>query len=108
MPTARDKKPRVSELPKVAASVQTELKYLRSLMEETVSAHLIKRQAQIESIVLAISERESAEEEDWLKDIRIMQRSLRSLKVQPEKGRFRDIKKMTALISNLRRIMEKW
>jgi hypothetical protein len=105
---ARNKKPRVSELPEVAVSVQAELKHLRSLMEETVSAHLIKRQAQIESIILATSEHESGKEEDRLKDIRIMQRSLRSLKVKPEKGRLRDIKRMTALISELRRIIEKW
>ncbi|MCD5390885.1 hypothetical protein LR007_03375 [candidate division NPL-UPA2 bacterium] len=104
----RDERPRANELPKVAVSVQAELKYLRSLMEETVSAHLIKRQAQIESIVSAISEHESGEKEGWLKDIRIMQRRLRNLKVQPEKGRFRDIKRMTVLISNLRRIVEKW
>lgn len=84
-----------------------ELKRLRSLLEEITSAYLIKRQAQIESFVSAISENESAKE-GRLKDIRSMQRGLRNLKVKPEKGRYKDIKRAEALIVNLQKIMERW
>jgi len=96
-----------SKWQKVSASVQMELKRLRSLIEEITSAYLIKRQAQIESFISAISENESAKEER-LKDIRKMQKGLRSLKVKPEKGRYKDLKRVENLIVNLQRIVERW
>ncbi len=96
-----------SEWQKVSAPVKMELKRLRSLLEEITSAYLIKREAEVESFISAISENESAKEERF-KDIRSMQRGLRNLKVKPEKGRYKDIKRVEALIASLRRIIEKW
>lgn len=129
MPTVKDKKSRtknvsshlsplpsrkkrrggfsVSEWQKVSTSVQMELKRLRCLLEEITSAYLIKRQAQIESLISAIAENESAKEEQ-LKNIRSIQKDLRTLKVKPEKGRYKDLKRVDALIVDLQRIIERW
>lgn len=129
MPTVRDKKSRTKNLSphfspllsgkgkkrifsagewqKVSASVKMELKRLRSLLEEITSAYLIKRQAQIESLISALSENESVKKER-LQALRRIQGVLRGLKVKPEKGRYKDIKRVEDLIVNLQRIVERW
>jgi hypothetical protein len=93
------------EWQKVSSSVQMELRHLRSLLEEITSSYLIKRQAQIESLISSLSENEFVKKEQ---DIRSIQKNLRSLKVKPEKGRYKDLKKVEDLIANLQRIMEGW
>ena len=91
-------------------SLAEELDFLRKLLRETVlaySRHCDTVLAQTRHAVMAETKNAKVKA-DRLRDARDMITLIRKLKVRPEKGRRRDLKKLDLLLEELQRFTDNW
>jgi hypothetical protein len=84
--------------------MDAELNRLRSLFREIVSNYATKVEGEIAQLQEVMQENGGDREED----IQVMLTSLRQLKVKPEKGRRRDLRRVHDLVQEMRRLTEGW
>ncbi len=92
--------------------VKQEVRRLRSLLKEITQAYLVRREGEIAALVswmddLKLSEDDAKKDEQRLK--RILEETsklLSSLKIKPEKGRLRDIRRLHTLVDELHKLRE--
>lgn len=85
-------------------SMGVELHRLRSLFREIVENYATKVEGEIAQLQEVMQENGKDREEG----IQAMLTSLRQLKVKPEKGRRRDLKRIHDLVQEMRRLTEAW
>jgi hypothetical protein len=83
-----------------------ELNRLRSLFREVVENYTTKVEGDIAQLHEVIGEQ--GDEGDREETVRAMLTSIRQLKVKPEKGRRRDLKRIHDLVQEMRRLTEAW
>lgn len=92
--------------------VKQEIRRLRSLLKEITQAYLVRREGEIAALVswmdeLKLGEDDAKKDEQRLK--RILQEvssRLSSLKIKPEKGRLRDIRRLHVLVDELHKLRD--
>jgi hypothetical protein len=92
--------------------VKQEVRRLRSLLKEITQAYLVRREAEIAALVSWMDELKQTEGDDK-KDEQRLKRTLEeitkllsSLKIKPEKGRLRDIRRLHTLVDDLHKLRE--
>ena len=85
-------------------SMGIELNRLRSLFREIVENYATKVEGEIAQLQEVMQENGGDREEG----IQAMLTSIRQLKVKPEKGRRRDLKRIHDLVQEMRRLTEAW
>jgi len=92
--------------------VKQEIRRLRSLLKEITQAYLVRREAEIAALGswmddLKLSEDDAKKDEQRLKHIlEEITKLLSSLKIKPEKGRLRDIRRLHTLVDDLHKLRE--
>lgn len=83
---------------KVRRELQTELRYLRTVLREVIENYVIAREADLEQIAEGVLEDDVSGRDAQLQD---MLDHLRTLKVKPRKGRLKDITRIDRLVAEL-------
>lgn len=83
------------------------LRTLRSDFEEIISKYTLNVQAQIEEMILIVEQENGDENRKTLKskDIEKMVTGIRKMKIKPNKGRMKDIKRIQALLDDIEFIL---
>lgn len=89
----------------VGKAVDVELSRLRTLFKEVVEAYATKIEAEIAQVCEEVREQAPQSRKEALQS---MLASLRQLKVKPEKGRLRDLKRIHELVRAVRSLAEGW
>ncbi|MSS73439.1 MAG: hypothetical protein EXS64_18410 [Candidatus Latescibacteria bacterium] len=87
-------------------SMDIELNRLRSLFREIVENYATKVEGEIAQLQEVMQEH--GEERGREEAIQAMLTSIRQLKVKPEKGRLKDLKRIHDLVQEMRRLTEAW
>jgi hypothetical protein len=91
-------------------SLAEELDSFRATVNHTIAAHLMRLESdivQIKELVLAEGQT-SKLPQSKIRDLRDMLTLLRTFDVDPVKGRRKDVKRVDALLDDLRDFVEKW
>lgn len=91
--------------------VAEELAFLRKSFKELISAYSTQIEADIAQIQIVISaeaESKAKVAHSRVADLRDMLMLLRSFEIKPARGRRRDLKKVEALVKDLRDITDRW
>jgi len=89
-----------------------EIRRLRSLLKEITQAYLVRREGEIAALVSWMDELKLGaddDKKDEQRQKRILEeitRLLSSLKIKPEKGRLRDIRRLHNLVDDLHKLRE--
>ena len=89
----------------VRKTTDVELNRLRSMFKEIVENYAAKIEGEIAQICEEVREQEG---EDCEEALQAMLACLRQLKVKPEKGRLRDLKRIHELVKEMRSLAEAW
>lgn len=92
-------------------SAREELDHLRRILRETVDVFASRLEGEIVRLRETISEEEGQRRRpssSQLSDMRDVTGLLRSLRIKPEKGRRRDLKKLESAVEDVQQILENW
>ena len=87
-------------------AMDIELNRLRSLFREIVENYATKVEGEIAQLQEVMQE--NGQKSGQTEAIQAMLTSLRQLKVKPEKGRGKDLKRIHGLVQEMRRLTEAW
>jgi hypothetical protein len=92
--------------------VKQEIRRLRSLLKEITQAYLVRREAEIAALISWMDDLKQSEGDDKKDEQRLkhtleeITKLLSSLKIKPEKGRLRDIRRLHTLVDDLHKLRE--
>ncbi len=89
----------------VRKTMDVELNRLRSMFKEIVENYAAKIEGEIAQVCEEVREQEG---EDCEEALQAMLTCLRQIKVKPEKGRLRDLKRIHELVKEMRSLVEAW